>query len=52
MAPAPSCASAAKTAFAGRALPTGSPGQACGKPTTTEEKEGVGYECNNNGRCG
>jgi len=35
-----------------RVLPTGDPGQACGTPTTKDEKEGVGYECINSGQRG
>ena len=40
----------AKTVFGGRVLPTGDRGQACGAPITKDEKEGVGYECNNGRR--
>jgi len=35
-----------------RVLPPGNPGQACGKPITKDEKEGVGYECINSGQRG
>ncbi len=52
MAPAPLRVPVAKTALGGRVLPTGDRGQACGAPITKDEKEGVGYECNNSGRRG